>query len=296
MSSPDHGLEYTRRALTDVPAITVEQLIDRYDTFLLDAYGVLVNAQGALPGACEFIRRLGRMGKEYLILSNDASRLPRTAWRRYSGFGLELEQERILTAGLLLGDHFAEHKLQGCNCIVLGTDDSRAYVREAGGVPVDFADDSAQVIVAADDDGYPMLRALNDVATVILHRLEKALPTHYVMPNPDVIYPRAGGAVGVCSGAIAALLESVARVRDPSGSVHFIPLGKPHRPIFDAAIRRFSGRDRRRMVMVGDQLGADILGANRAGLDSVFIQTGIGRISEIPASGARPTWILAGLT
>jgi 4-nitrophenyl phosphatase len=281
--------------LIAAPTVTVAQLIDRYDVFFLDAYGVLVDAEGALPGASEFIRRIRSAGKDYLILSNDASRLPTTAQRRYAGFGVDLDLERILTSGLLLVDHFAERRLHGHRCIVLGTEDSRTYVREAGGVPVDFDDPRAQVIVIADDDDYPFLPTLNAVATVILHRLEKGLATHYVMPNPDLIYPCPGGAVGVCSGAIAALFEAVARVRDPSGSVCFIPLGKPHRPMFDAALRRFPHCDRSRMVMVGDQLGTDILGANRAGLDSVLIQTGISRPGEIGASGARPTWILSGL-
>ncbi len=277
------------------PNITVDQLIERYDVFFLDAYGVLVDADGGLPGASEFIGRISKSGKDYLILSNDASRLPLTAQRRYAGFGLDLDQTRILTSGLLLADHFAQHKLRGHRCIVLGTEDSRTYVRAAGGVTVDFGDPSADVIVVADDDDYPFLPTLNAVATVILRRLEKGLATHYVMPNPDLIYPCSDGAIGVCSGAIAALFEAVARVRDPSGSVRFIPLGKPHHPMFDAALRRFPSCERSRIVMVGDQLGTDILGANRAGLDSVLIQTGISRPGEISASGACPTWILSGL-
>ena len=34
--------------------ISREELINTYDVFLLDAYGVLVDAYGALPGAQDF--------------------------------------------------------------------------------------------------------------------------------------------------------------------------------------------------------------------------------------------------
>jgi ribonucleotide monophosphatase NagD (HAD superfamily) len=65
--------------------------------------------------------------------------------------------------------------------------------------------------------------------------------------------------------------------------------------MFEAAARRFSGRDKRVMVMIGDQLGTDILGANNFGIDSVLVLTGLGRASEIARAPARPTYILADL-
>ena len=138
---------------TSPPEISVEELLGRYDVFFIDAYGVLVSSGGALPGAASFLRRLAAAGKESLIVSNDASRSPATSAARYGRFGLPVEADRILTSGLLLGDHFAAAGLRGARCIVLGTDDSEAYVRDAGGEVVRPDDDSAKVLVVADDDG-----------------------------------------------------------------------------------------------------------------------------------------------
>src|SRR4051812_34175521 len=126
---------------------TVEQLLGRYDLFLLDAYGVLVTSSGALPGAVSFLERLKSAGKQYLLVSNDASRSPRTSLARYRGFGLPLDLDRILTSGMLLRDHFVAAGLAGKRCLVLGTEDSNAYVREAGGVVAPHDDDSAEVLV-----------------------------------------------------------------------------------------------------------------------------------------------------
>ena len=39
---------------------SVDELVARYDVFLLDAYGVLVTTRGALDGAAAFLDRLTR--------------------------------------------------------------------------------------------------------------------------------------------------------------------------------------------------------------------------------------------
>jgi HAD superfamily hydrolase (TIGR01450 family) len=278
-----------------VPETTVPALLARYDLFLLDAYGVLVSSGGALPGAAAFLQRLAAAGKQSLIVSNDASRLPATSATRYQGFGLPITAAQILTSGLLLRDHFAAAGLHGARCIVLGTDDSETYVREAGGVVAPPDDDSAQVVVVADDDGYPMLETINEVVTVLLRRLTRGQTTSLVLPNPDLVFPRSPDTFGITAGAIAATLESVLRLRDPAGTHRFVPLGKPNRPMFEAALRRFPTVDPRRVVMLGDQLGTDILGAQRVGLDSVLVETGVARFSQLAGSDIRPTYTLAGL-
>jgi ribonucleotide monophosphatase NagD (HAD superfamily) len=62
--------------------------------------------------------------------------------------------------------------------------------------------------------------------------------------------------------------------------------------MFEAAARRFDGVDRRRLVMIGDQLGTDVLGARRAGIDSVLVETGVARLADLAISEVRPTFTL----
>ncbi|HXU81431.1 MAG TPA: HAD-IIA family hydrolase [Polyangia bacterium] len=267
-------------------------MLERYDAFLLDAYGVLVSSSGPLPGAAAFLRRLEGAGKPYLIVSNDASRLPATTAQRYQRFGLPVTIERILTSGMLLRDHFAAAGLTGAPTIVLGSEDSEEYVRQAGGVVVAADDDRATVVVAADDDGYQFLPTINRVATVLLRRLGRAERTHLVLPNPDLVFPLGLDTFGITAGAIAATLEAVIRLRDPTGAHRFVPLGKPHPPMFEAALRRMAGIDRRRLVMIGDQLGTDILGAQRAGIDTVLVESGVARLSDLADSAVVPTYTL----
>lgn len=279
------------------PALsTAKELLNRYDVFFLDAYGVLVNAEGPLPGAAEFLQEIVKRGKSYFLLSNDSSRGPNTTWKRYTDFGLPLQQERIITAGMLLPKYFAAHGLVGAPCIVLGTDDSRAYVESAGGFVVPRTDSNATVFVLADDLADSFLDTINDAVTVLFSRLERGLKTHLILPNPDLVFPRNGG-FGITAGAIARAVEAALTLRDPSGKQTFVPLGKPERYIFDEGLSRLTpGVPNDRVVMVGDQLATDVLGASRAGIDSALMLTGVSRVHEIANAHAKPTHILQNLS
>ena len=92
--------------MTKPRKITIEELIAGYSVLLLDAYGVLVNNSGAIPGAAGLIDELNRTGKAYYLLTNDASKLPQTAATRFQGYGLKIHPERIITSGGLLKNFF----------------------------------------------------------------------------------------------------------------------------------------------------------------------------------------------
>lgn len=265
--------------------ISLEQLIARYDTLLFDAYGVLIHNSGALPGASELINRLNQIGKPYLILTNDASRLATTASARYQGYGLAITPERIFSAGSLLAGHFQQHHLTGKRCLVLGPEDSRQLVANAGGQPV-VAGDDFEVLVVADEMGYPLLETVDTTLSALCRRLDQNLPIHLILPNPDLIYPKATG-FGITAGSIAMILEAALQLRYPGhDDLRFIRLGKPHAAIFQAAQARSPGK----LVMIGDQLETDIRGAQGCGIASVLVRSGI--TSSASPLNPRPDYVI----
>jgi HAD superfamily hydrolase (TIGR01459 family) len=88
-----------------------------------------------------------------------------------------------------------------------------------------------------------------------------------ICANPDVVVQR-GERLIYCAGALARLYEEI------GGSV--IYYGKPHLPVFRAAVAaaRQKGAGERPLV-IGDNLETDIAGANRAGIDALFIAGGV---------------------
>lgn len=92
-----------------------------------------------------------------------------------------------------------------------------------------------------------------------------------ICANPDVMVDR-GGRLIPCAGAVAKLYEALGQ--------SVVYAGKPHRPIYDAAMVRVValrgspvGLDR--ILAIGDGVSTDIEGATRFGLRSVFIASGL---------------------
>lgn len=269
---------------------TLEALLQDYDGFLLDAYGVLVDKTRALPGARELLARLDAAGRPWLVLSNAASRTPETLSREFATLGLDIPPGRLLTSGLLLTDWFADHGLVGAPCVILGPAGSAHYVERAGGalLPLPAIDDAA-VLVLTDQQDVIFPDDLNLVISGLLRRLDGARrsPPALLLCNPDLIYPSGPGAFGITSGALAALIEAVLRDRYGSEAPAFERLGKPHRPLFDAGRARLGAQN---PLMLGDQLATDIRGALAANMDAFLVGTGLAPTGDPKTWPVRPTW------
>ena len=274
-----------------IPEISVDELVRRYPVLLLDAYGVLVTSGGPLPGAADFVERLNAERKPYYIVTNDASRLPEAAARRYQGFGVAIEPARFITSGQLLAGYFGREGLVGASCVVLGTADSRAYVEHAGGVPVPPAA-TFDAVVVCDESGFPFLDVVDATLTGLVRAFDAGRDVRLVCANPDLVYPKADG-FGIASGSIVLVLEAALELRYPGRELRFARLGKPFAGLFEAALDRSGTRE---MVMVGDQLETDIRGARTFGLDAVLVSTGVSDdVGGMPRE-LQPTWRLRGFS
>jgi HAD superfamily hydrolase (TIGR01450 family) len=276
-----------------IPEITVGELLRKYETLLLDAYGVLVHSTGPMPGAAAFLDRLNGFGTPYYLLTNDASRLPSTLARRLHGFGLAIPPERLITSGGLLAGYFAEHRLAGARCVVLGPEDSRRYVEGAGGRVV-APTEAFEVLVLADEAGFPFFDTVDAALTTLFRSLEAGGSVRLLLPNPDVIYPKGGSGFGFASGAVAAMFEAALRGRYPDRpDLGFVRLGKPAAAMFAEARRRSGTKS---LVMVGDQLETDIAGARAFGIDTVWVTMGVtaAGVTALPEH-LRPTYRMTSL-
>jgi ribonucleotide monophosphatase NagD (HAD superfamily) len=274
------------------PRKTLGELLPSYEGLLLDAYGVLNDSEGPLPGAAALLDRLTINGFRYYVVTNDASRLPETLERRFAAMGLAIPADRILTAGGLLGRWFTRHRMAGARTVVLGPADSVTYVERAGGTVVPLARDAEyDVLCVADESGYAFLPAIDAALTSLTRMADRGRSPRLVLPNPDFIYPTPDG-FGFGGGAAAILLEAaIGRRFGGSTTLMFERLGKPHRPLFDEAVGR-AGTSR--LLVIGDQLETDIAGARAAGLDSALLETGVSRWRAGDVA-VEPTYLLDSL-
>jgi len=260
---------------------------------LLDAYGVLVDASGALPEAAALIATLNQRDVPYAIVTNDASRSVATYVTKLAGLGLPVPGDRIITSGSLLPAYFRDHGLRGARTCVLGTADSAAFVIEGGGEPVEVRRGmEIDAVAICDDSGTPFLAGIEIAFSAIARAIDDGRRPALVVPNPDLVYPKGAGEYGYTAGAMALLVEAALERRFPGAGLVFDRLGKPAPHLFAAGVARL-GLEAQRCVMVGDQLETDIAGARAAQL-SAALHAGVSRWKPGSAT-IEPTYLLESL-
>src|SRR5262249_7463457 len=133
--------------------------------------------------------------------------------------------------------------------------------------------DGLNLSIATDirDADFILLGGLDDVVAEPEHwreRLTLAAARRLPMlcANPDFLMFGAAGMIPA-PGALAAFYHSL------GGTVSFV--GKPHAPIFAAALARLGNPERQRVLVVGDSLDHDVAGGRAAGMPPLLITSGV---------------------
>lgn len=269
-----------------------KSIIDKYKIVFFDAFGVIKNYSGLVPGIENTFAYLEREKKEYYIVTNDASRGPKQLAESYHRMGLTaITEDRIVSSGMLTKE-FLDLKVPDGIVAYLGTPNSAHYIERSGLQTLPMSEvnesnmDKVSVIIFLDDEGFDWCEDLNK--TVNLLR-KKPIPA--IVANTDRAYPLSAQNVSIAIGGIAAMVESVV-------GKQFIRFGKPDSQMFMFAydlIREYRQVSKSDIVMVGDTLNTDILGGNKFGLDTVLVLTGNTLAKDyetrITAAGIVPTYI-----
>jgi HAD superfamily hydrolase (TIGR01450 family) len=269
-----------------------KSIIDKYKVVFFDAFGVLKNYEGLLPGIEKTFAYLEEQGKEYYIVTNDASRSPVQLAESYHRGGLKaINPDRIVSSGMLTKEYL-DLKVKDGIVAYLGTRNSAHYIESSGmkTLPVSEINESnidrVNALAFLDDEGFDWSKDLNKTVNLIRKR---TIPV--IVANTDRAYPLTISDVSIAIGGIAAMIESVV-------GKQFIRFGKPDSQMFMFAydlVRARAPISKSEIVMVGDTLNTDILGGNKFGLDTVLVLSG-NTLSKnldtiITATGIIPTYI-----
>lgn len=272
--------------------VEFESILDQYKVVFFDAFGVLKNYHGLLPGIERTFDLLKEKRKEYYIVTNDASRSPEQLAASYHCLGLtSVSHKRIISSGMLAKEYL-DLKVPGGIVAYLGTPNSAHYIESSGlrTVPVSAIDDKniheVTALLFLDDEGFDWCKDLNKTVNLLRTR---TIPV--IVANTDYAYPINENKVAIAIGGVAAMLETIL-------GREFINFGKPDSQMFMFAyeqIRKRVSISKKEILMVGDTLHTDILGGNKFGLDTVLVLTGNTLPQDLSSSIARtgiiPTYI-----
>ena len=258
-----------------------------FKAICFDSYGVLKDYAGAIEGGPATLHALREEGIEVRILTNDASRSQGQQASRFRDLGYTAVQaSEIITSGMMARLYLRE-KITSGSVAYLGTAASARYVLDAGCLAVPMGEvrdfDEITALAFLDDEGFDWKTDINAAVNLL-----RARNIPVVVANTDKLYPVSRGRVAVATGGIAKLVEGLVNRT-------FLHFGKPDTQMFTYAYEDLNRGDsiaKSEILMVGDTLRTDIIGANKFGIRSCLTLTGNTTLrdyaEDLERSGIRP--------
>jgi HAD superfamily hydrolase (TIGR01459 family) len=243
-------------------------LVDRYDGFVLDQWGVLHDGLRPYPGAVDVLEALHSRSRPVVLLSNSGRRAALSRERlRQIGFDPTLFTG-VVTSGETAWQGFRERIAApfdrlGRRCVLL-TREGDLTVAEGLDLELVDAPEEAEFLFLSGVEPPPM--TAEDYEPILERCLACRLPM--LCTNPDLVAVT-GDELTLAPGTLGQRYEGA------GGTVHYV--GKPHPPVYAACRALLPGTRPDRILAVGDSLAHDIRGANRAGFAAAFVTDGIHR-------------------
>jgi 4-nitrophenyl phosphatase len=237
---------------------------------IADMDGVLWRGDAPLPGLLEFFALLRARNLPFALATNNSAKSPADYVSKLQGLGVfHVREEQILTSGTASVSYLQANYPPGIPVYVLGGDGLRKILSEAGYA---VSDNGVRVVI------------VGLAPQLTYDHLKKAVlligaGADFIGTNPDSNIPTPEGLAPGAGSIIAAV--QTATDCEP------VIIGKPHPPIFQAALR-FLGTPPAETLMIGDRLTTDIEGAQRVGLRTALVLTGVSTREELAASAIQP--------
>lgn len=270
----------------------VMRLFERYRGIVCDLDGVVYRGHEAVPHAVEALETVRAAGVGIAYATNNASRTPQEVCEQLHGLGLTLEVGNVLTSAQASARHLAGVLAAGSRVLAIGGAGVRLALTESGLVPILPADVAAAH--ATKNSAEPVQAVLQglsaDVTWSDLSEGAYAIQDGalWVATNGDTTLPTHRG-LAPGNGALVSTIRRAVQT-DP----HVV--GKPEAPLY-LVCAEVLGCEPAATLAVGDRLDTDMAGAAKAGMDGLYVRTGVSRPRDVALAdpAIRPRYLAADL-
>ena len=244
------------------------------ELFLLDMDGTIYLDRDLFPWTVPFLDAVKDRGCRYRFLTNNSSKSGRDYIDKLAGMGIRAEREQFVTSvDALIADLQSRPPYR--LCYVFGTESFKGQLRGAGIPVTDRREDGVDCLVTGFDTELTFQK-LED-ACILLNK-----GVDFIAANPDWVCPTWYGSVPDCGSVCEMLFRATGRRPRV--------IGKPQPAMAQLAMER-AGVPPEKTLMIGDRLYTDIAAGANAGIDTAFVLSGEGTLSDLEASEVKPTWV-----
>ena len=248
---------------------TKQDMGEKFQGILFDIDGVLEFQGKAYPGAVELLEVLRKKEINIRILTNSTLKSRKVCAAKLHHLGFHVLEEEVITASWATARYLEELNPKSCWVMLKGKglDEFRN---------LNLNNENPEYIVLGDYREEFNFENLNRALKFLLEG------ARLIVMIPEKVDHSLGG-VELTVGAYGQMLEDAAGIKATY-------IGKPSTYMFDAALEGINV-DRAGVLMIGDRVATDILGARRAGIKSVLVKTGEFKESDLTGD-IRPDFIV----
>ncbi len=247
----------------------LNEISENYNAFIIDIWGVLWDGIEPYKGAISSLRKIKKSNKNIILLSNAPRRSDLVATRLESiGIDNTLFDTIISSGEVCREDCLDKNKTLdlGEKYYFIGQKEDKGIALGLNIKEVNEIKNSSFLLVCGTRD---FDHTLDNYIKELNEGLKFKLPL--VCANPDKVVIRKNGKLITCAGLLADYYQK------NGGKV--LRYGKPYEQVYKKSIRFFKTINanilKKDILVIGDSLETDILGANNIGFDSLLITNGI---------------------
>ncbi|WP_299400753.1 TIGR01459 family HAD-type hydrolase [uncultured Roseobacter sp.] len=248
-----------------IPEIVhLHPLIDQYDAFLIDQFGVLLDGSQAYPGATEALGLIATQKKPAIILSNSAKRSKNNCDRLVS-LGFDRRHFiTVVTSGEIACQSIAQEIGASIDTrarvMLLAREGDPSPIADLGLIETKNAAEADILLIASRDLSW----SRDDYLAVFKEFRRDGGRCICLNPDLKMLTPQG---LRFSAGAIAQIFEGL------GGTIEWY--GKPHSRIYKRALELMPEVRAERVLCIGDSIHHDILGGATAGLSTALVRSGV---------------------
>lgn len=241
--------------------------------FLLDMDGTVYLDDRLFDGTLDFLDYVKNIGGKYIFLTNNSSKSVDKYIEKLEKLGISSCKDDFLTS---TDATVLDLKKRNYNKIyAFGTSSFREQLEKSGLPITDKLSEGIDCLCMGFDTELTF-KKLED-ACILLNR-----GVDYIATNPDWVCPTWYGFVPDC-GSVSEMLYNATKRRP-----RFIGKPNPEMPLL--AIEKY-GFKKEDTVVIGDRLYTDIACGVNAGISTVFVLSGEGKLEDIAESNVKPEYV-----
>jgi HAD superfamily hydrolase (TIGR01450 family) len=242
--------------------------------FFFDLDGVLSTGKETprYLGGREVVEKIKSLGKKALILTNDSTHTRQEIQQNLANLGFAFAFDDILTSSFLTANYLSQ-KFGKASFFLVGEGGLKRELQTAGH---QLSETKPQVVVVGLD------------RKLTYEKLDNAL--RFLREGAGLIGSY-GGAVYMSDHGPALSAGPIIRALEYGSNKKAIMIGKPSPRMFRLALQRAHEKPSH-AVMIGDQIETDLLGAQKAGVHTVLVLTGVETRDTIRLSKIKPDAVI----